>query len=65
MTWHNARVCRELRRVNRRRSLTSALVEIVHDGLLQFIDAFENTTADALSRDFGKEALDHVLLVSD
>jgi len=35
-------------------------VEMVDDGLLQFIDALENTAADALSRGFRKEALDHV-----
>src|ERR1039457_5008693 len=36
------------------------VVEIVHDGLLQFVDAFEDAAADALSGDLGKEPLDHV-----
>jgi hypothetical protein len=39
--------------------LIVVFVEIIHDGLLQFIDALENTAADALPRDFGEEALDH------
>src|SRR5260221_11186321 len=39
--------------------MTVVFVEIVHDGLLQFIDALEDA-ADALSGDLGKEALDHV-----
>jgi hypothetical protein len=37
-----------------------AVVEIVHDGLLQFVDALEGAAADAFSGDLGKEALDHV-----
>ena len=40
--------------------LTVVFVEIVGDGLLQFIDALEDAAADALSGDLGKEALDHV-----
>ena len=36
------------------------VVEIVHDGLLQFVDALEDAAADAFSGDLGKEALDHV-----
>ena len=36
------------------------VVEIAHDGLLQFVDAFEDAAADALSGDLGKEPLDHV-----
>lgn len=36
------------------------VVEIVHDGLLQFVDAFEDAASDALSGDLGKEPLDHV-----
>jgi hypothetical protein len=36
------------------------VIEIVHDGLLQFVDALEDAAADALSGDLGKEALDHV-----
>src|SRR6478752_6159077 len=35
------------------------VVEIVHDGLLQFVDALEDAAADAFSGDPGKEALDH------
>ena len=37
--------------------LTVVFVEIVDDGLLQLIDAFEGAAADALSGDLGKEAL--------
>src|SRR5258708_23344139 len=40
--------------------MTVVFVEIVHDGLLQFIDALEDAAADAPSGDLGKEALDHV-----
>ena len=36
------------------------VVEIIHDGLLQFVDALEDAAADAFSGDLGKEALDHV-----
>lgn len=36
------------------------VVEIVHDGFLQFIDAFEDAAADALPGDLGKEPLDQV-----
>ena len=36
------------------------VVEIVHDGFLQFVDALEDAAADAFSGDLGKEALDHV-----
>ena len=36
------------------------VVEIVHDGLLQFAGGFEDAAADALSGDLGKEPLDHV-----
>ena len=39
---------------------TVVVIEIVHDGLLQFVDALEDATADALSGDLGKEPLDHV-----
>ena len=40
--------------------LIVVFVEIVHDGLLQFIDALEDAAADAPSGDLGEEALDHV-----
>ena len=36
------------------------VVEIVHDGLLQFVDALEDAAADAFSGDLGKEPLDQV-----
>ena len=32
------------------------VVEIVHDGLLQFVDALDDAAADAFSGDLGKEA---------
>lgn len=38
------------------------VVEVVHDGLLQFVDALGDAAADTLSGDFGKELLDHVEL---
>src|SRR3954468_3869839 len=36
------------------------VVEIGHDGLLQFVDALEDAASDALAGDLGKEPLDHV-----
>ena len=36
------------------------VVGIVHDGLLQFVDALEDAASDAFSGDLGKEPLDHV-----
>ena len=36
------------------------VIEIVHDGLLQFVDALEDAAANAFSGDLGKEPLDHV-----
>ena len=36
------------------------IVEIGHDGALQFGDAFEDAAADTLLGDFGKEPLNHV-----
>ena len=42
------------------RGMAVVVVEIVHDGLLQFIDALEDAATDALSGDLGKEPLDHV-----
>src|SRR5258708_36282582 len=40
--------------------MTVVFVEIVHYGLLQFIDALEDAAADAHSGDLGQEALGHV-----
>ena len=36
------------------------VIEIVRDGLFEFIDALEDAAADAFSGDLGKESLDHV-----
>jgi len=36
------------------------VVEIVHDGLPQFVNAFEDAAVDALSGSLGKEPLDQV-----
>ena len=34
--------------------------EVVHNGLLQLGDAFENAAANAFSGDLGEESLDHI-----
>ena len=36
------------------------VLQVFHDGVLQLGDAFEDTAADAISGDLGKEPLDHV-----